>query len=215
MVRSDGAEVLDHLAELRVIDIKADLIASGARAVDPAVRPDRQRTDFATQARHDFTALLQRVGGRIVHEHVHAPSAVPRRGDVEFAIRAERSAREIELEIVRQSLPVDLPCAEVHGVEPGRPPVLFEVHLKHIPTLAVHVRHHPTLPDVDAACRRAQRIDLQHRCSFEFLSQLWLLNSEPLLLATQCLRPDNRCIAAVDPHFFLCAGKSDTKRRGD
>ena len=175
MARPHRPEILHHLAQFRIVDVEADLIAPGSRAVDPPIRPGHQRANLAAEARNDLAPLLQRVGGRVVHEQVHAPGLSRRGGDVVLAVESERPAREVELVTVRQALLLHLPGAQVNGVEPGRPVVLLEVDLQHVPRLAVGVRHHPALPDVHPARRLAQRLGLQHRRLLQCLLELRLL----------------------------------------
>ena len=181
MARPNRAEILDHLAEFRVVDVEADPIAPGPRAVDPSVRPDRQRADLAAEARDDFAPLLQRVRRRVVDEHVHVPSLPERGGNVVLPVEAQRTAREVELMTVRQTLLLHQACAQIDGEEPGGSVILLEVHLQHVPALAVVVGHHPAFPDVHPARRLAQRLRLQQRRMLQSLLEVRLFDGAPRL----------------------------------
>ena len=179
MARAHRAEILHHLAQLRIVDVQADPVVPGSRAVDPPIRPGHERANLAAESGNDLAPLFHRVRRRVVHEQVHAPRLPRRAGDVVLAVEPERPARQVELVTVRQALLLHLPGAQVDGVEPRRPVVLLEVDLEHVPALAVGVRHHPALPDVHAARRLAQRFGLQDRRTFERLLQLRLLDDAP------------------------------------
>ena len=59
MLWADSAEVLDDLARLRIVNVKPDLIAPSARAVNPAIGSDRERTNFAAESLNDLSPFLQ------------------------------------------------------------------------------------------------------------------------------------------------------------
>ena len=160
---SHRAEILDHFAQLRIVDVQADPVVPRPCSIDPPVRPGHERTNLAAKTRHDLAPLLNGVRRRIVHEQVHAPGLSRRAGDVVFAVEPQCPARQVKLVTIRQTLLLHLARAKVDGIQPRRPVVLLEVDLQHVPALAVGVRHHPSLPDVHAAGRLAQRLRLQDR----------------------------------------------------
>ena len=66
MAGTHPAEVLDDLAQFRVVDIQPNLIAPSSRAVNSPVRSQREWTHLAAEPGHDLAAFLQRVGRRVV-----------------------------------------------------------------------------------------------------------------------------------------------------
>src|SRR5262245_53375922 len=137
MARTDTAKVLDHFAQLRIVDVETNLAATGrSRSVKPPIGAGSDWTYFASYIRNDLASILDRVACRIVHVHEHSARFATRgRDDVVFAVETKRSAREIKLPLIRQPLLFHLAGAEIDRVKPCRTVVLLKINLKLVPRL--------------------------------------------------------------------------------
>lgn len=129
MRRAYRAEILHDLAQFWIVDVEADLVAFGSRAVDPSAGSGGERTRLTAEARDNFSPIFEHIRGRVIDEQPHAPLTPGGRGDVILAVEAESPPRQIELVAVRQPLSLHLSGSQINRVEPGGAVVFLEVNL--------------------------------------------------------------------------------------
>src|SRR5688572_25576093 len=130
MLWSNRAEILDDLAQHRIVNVEPDLIAASAGPVNPTIGSGHKRTHLAAEPGDDLAAFLDHVCRRVINKQVHTPRFPRWRSDVVLAVEAKCAARQIELVAVGQALLLYFARAEINRKEPGRSVVFLEVDLE-------------------------------------------------------------------------------------